>query len=105
MDMSYTFATAFPSWCPGKTGQTYTLAYPPEPQEGDKNNYALELEPHAVRARAQRGRCARTIIEMAQSSKGMTRNIGMHAGGVLIAPGKLTDFFARCTSSRAASRP
>jgi DNA polymerase III subunit alpha len=24
--------------------------------------------------------------------KGLTRNVGMHAGGVLIAPGKLTDF-------------
>jgi DNA polymerase-3 subunit alpha len=29
---------------------------------------------------------------MAQKLEGMTRNIGMHAGGVLIAPGKLTDF-------------
>lgn len=34
----------------------------------------------------------KTIIEMAQKLEGMTRNIGMHAGGVLIAPGKLTDF-------------
>jgi DNA polymerase III subunit alpha len=24
--------------------------------------------------------------------EGLTRNVGMHAGGVLIAPGKLTDF-------------
>ncbi|MBP8149752.1 MAG: DNA polymerase III subunit alpha, partial [Limnohabitans sp.] len=31
-------------------------------------------------------------IELAQKLEGMTRNIGMHAGGVLIAPGKLTDF-------------
>jgi DNA polymerase-3 subunit alpha len=29
---------------------------------------------------------------MAQSLEGMTRNIGMHAGGVVIAPGKLADF-------------
>ena len=29
---------------------------------------------------------------MAQKLEGMTRNIGMHAGGVVIAPGKLTDF-------------
>ncbi|HYP69441.1 MAG TPA: DNA polymerase III subunit alpha, partial [Variovorax sp.] len=32
------------------------------------------------------------LVEMAQKLEGMTRNIGMHAGGVLIAPGKLTDF-------------
>jgi DNA polymerase-3 subunit alpha len=29
---------------------------------------------------------------LAQKLEGMTRNVGMHAGGVLIAPGKLTDF-------------
>jgi DNA polymerase-3 subunit alpha len=34
----------------------------------------------------------RTLLELAQKLEGMTRNIGMHAGGVLIAPGKLTDF-------------
>ena len=28
----------------------------------------------------------------AKPLEGLTRNIGMHAGGVLIAPGKLTDF-------------
>jgi DNA polymerase-3 subunit alpha len=32
------------------------------------------------------------LLELAQKLEGMTRNIGMHAGGVLIAPGKLTDF-------------
>ena len=30
--------------------------------------------------------------ELAQKLEGLTRNVGMHAGGVLIAPGKLTDF-------------
>ncbi|MBW4959961.1 DNA polymerase III subunit alpha, partial [Klebsiella pneumoniae] len=77
---------------PGKPGQTYTLAYPPEPKkEGDKNNYALELEP-ILYERVRKEEDVRTIIEMAQKLEGMTRNIGMHAGGVLIAPGKLTDF-------------
>jgi DNA polymerase III subunit alpha len=32
------------------------------------------------------------IIELAKPLEGLTRNVGMHAGGVLIAPGKLTDF-------------
>ena len=35
---------------------------------------------------------ARQLIELAQQLEGITRNVGMHAGGVLIAPGKLTDF-------------
>ena len=32
------------------------------------------------------------LIRLAMPLEGMTRNLGMHAGGVLIAPGKLTDF-------------
>ena len=35
---------------------------------------------------------ARALIDLARPLEGLTRNIGMHAGGVLIAPGKLTDF-------------
>jgi DNA polymerase-3 subunit alpha len=31
-------------------------------------------------------------MALAQSLEGLARNVGMHAGGVLIAPGKLTDF-------------
>jgi DNA polymerase-3 subunit alpha len=32
------------------------------------------------------------LMRLARSLEGLTRNVGMHAGGVLIAPGKLTDF-------------
>ena len=34
----------------------------------------------------------RELLELAEALEGLTRNVGMHAGGVLIAPGKLTDF-------------
>ncbi|WP_422842613.1 DNA polymerase III subunit alpha [Acidovorax sp. M2(2025)] len=92
MDMSYTFCDGISKLVPGKPGMSYTLAYPPEvKKEGDKNNYALELEP-MLYERVQKEEDVKTIIEMAQKLEGMTRNIGMHAGGVLIAPGKLTDF-------------
>ena len=92
MDMSYTFCDGISKLVPGKPGQTYTLAYPPEQKkDGDKNNYALELEP-VLYERVRKEEDVKTIIEMAQKLEGMTRNIGMHAGGVLIAPGKLTDF-------------
>ncbi|QEA13585.1 DNA polymerase III subunit alpha [Comamonas flocculans] len=92
MDMSYTFCDGISKLVPAKPGQTYTLAYPPEPKvEGDKHNYALELEPQLM-ARVQGEEEVRTVVEMAQKLEGLTRNIGMHAGGVLIAPGKLTDF-------------
>jgi DNA polymerase-3 subunit alpha len=33
-----------------------------------------------------------SLLELAMRWKAWSRNIGMHAGGVLIAPGKLTDF-------------
>lgn len=32
------------------------------------------------------------LLRLAEPLEGLTRNVGMHAGGVLIAPGKLTDF-------------
>jgi len=92
MDMSYTFCDGISKLVPGKPGMSYTLQYPPEvKKEGDKNNYALELEP-MLYERVRKEEDVRTVIEMAQKLEGMTRNIGMHAGGVLIAPGKLTDF-------------
>ncbi len=34
----------------------------------------------------------REVLALAEQVEGLTRNVGMHAGGVLIAPGKLTDF-------------
>ncbi|RDD93128.1 DNA polymerase III subunit alpha [Acidovorax sp. BoFeN1] len=92
MDMSYMFCDGISKLVPNKPGQSYTLAYPPNPKkEGDKNNYALELEP-LLAERVQKEEDVKTVIEMAQKLEGLTRNIGMHAGGVLIAPGKLTDF-------------
>ena len=92
MDMSYSFCDGISKLVPAKPGQTYTLAYPPHPKpDGDKNNYALELEPQLAE-RVRQEEEVRAIIEMAQKLEGLTRNIGMHAGGVLIAPGKLTDF-------------
>ncbi|HUL92541.1 MAG TPA: DNA polymerase III subunit alpha [Burkholderiales bacterium] len=34
----------------------------------------------------------RELLALAEQLEGLARNVGMHAGGVLIAPGKLTDF-------------
>ncbi|MGC3961879.1 MAG: DNA polymerase III subunit alpha [Rhodocyclaceae bacterium] len=38
------------------------------------------------------GESIQELWELALPLEGLTRNIGMHAGGVLIAPGKITDF-------------
>ncbi len=37
-------------------------------------------------------RRSRQLIDMARQLEGLARNAGKHAGGVVIAPGKLTDF-------------
>jgi DNA polymerase-3 subunit alpha len=52
---------------------------------------ALREEPAFAEAVAGDEEVAQ-LIELARPLEGLTRNVGMHAGGVLIAPGKLTDF-------------
>ncbi|MDR2219855.1 MAG: DNA polymerase III subunit alpha [Methylobacillus sp.] len=52
---------------------------------------ALEKEPQLAERRAQEEE-VRELLELALRLEGLTRNIGMHAGGVLISPGKITDF-------------
>ncbi|HTY98306.1 MAG TPA: DNA polymerase III subunit alpha, partial [Rhodocyclaceae bacterium] len=52
---------------------------------------ALEKEP-AIRERLDAEEELRQLWELAEKLEGLSRNVGMHAGGVLIAPGKLTDF-------------
>src|SRR5690606_39304559 len=52
---------------------------------------ALEAEPLLAERLAKEDE-VKTLLGLAQKLEGLTRNVGMHAGGVLIAPGKLTDF-------------
>ncbi len=92
LDMSYTFCDGISKLIPNKPGQPVTLQYPPKPKpETDKTNYAIDMEPQLA-ARIEREEEVRTLVELAQKLEGVARNVGMHAGGVLIAPGKLTDF-------------
>ena len=52
---------------------------------------AREEEP-LLKEREEREDEVRELLELAGPLEDLTRNVGMHAGGVLIAPGKLTDF-------------
>ena len=52
---------------------------------------ARAMEP-LLAEREQKEEEVRELLALAESLEGLTRNVGMHAGGVLIAPGKLTDF-------------
>src|SRR5690349_5440019 len=52
---------------------------------------ALAVEPQLKQLMKDQEEVAE-LMALAQSLEGLARNVGMHAGGVLIAPGKLTDF-------------
>jgi DNA polymerase-3 subunit alpha len=79
LDMSYTFCDGISKLIPNKPGVHITIAD------------ALKQEP-VLAERLEREDEVKTLLALAQKLEGMTRNVGMHAGGVLIAPGKLTDF-------------
>ena len=52
---------------------------------------ALKDEPQ-LKQRYQEEEDTRAILDLAMQLEGLTRNAGKHAGGVVIAPSKLTDF-------------
>jgi DNA polymerase-3 subunit alpha len=91
LDMSYTFCDGISKLIPNKPGVSVSLQLPPaDRRKDDKTVYATD-EP-ILAEREAKEEDVRTLLELARKLEGMTRNVGMHAGGVLIAPGKLTDF-------------
>ncbi len=92
LDMSYNFCDGISKLIPNKPGVSVTLQLPPpDKKKDDKLVYATEAEP-ILAERESKEEDVKTLLELARKLEGMTRNVGMHAGGVLIAPGKLTDF-------------
>ena len=91
LDMSYTFCDGISKLIPNKPGVSVSLQLPPaDRKKDDKTVYATD-EP-ILAEREAKEEDVKTLLELARKLEGMTRNVGMHAGGVLIAPGKLTDF-------------
>ena len=75
---------------PGKTVTLARVPLPPhEPEPG--LIYARKEEPEIDRREAAEEEVAE-LLALAMRVEGIVRNVGMHAGGVLIAPGKITDF-------------
>jgi DNA polymerase-3 subunit alpha len=79
LDMGYNFCDGISKLIPFKPGKLVTLAD------------ALNEEP-LLKERYENEDEVKHLLDLAQKVEGIARNIGMHAGGVLIAPGKLTDF-------------
>ncbi|MEO8487798.1 MAG: DNA polymerase III subunit alpha, partial [Betaproteobacteria bacterium] len=79
LDLPYAFCDGIAKLIPFQPGRLITL------------KQARTMEP-LLAEREQAEEEVRELLALAESLEGLTRNVGMHAGGVLIAPGKLTDF-------------
>ncbi|NBU58656.1 MAG: DNA polymerase III subunit alpha [Betaproteobacteria bacterium] len=75
---------------PNLPGKTVTLRRRTDPDD-KQTLYAREESPEIEAREAQDEETAQ-LLALAEQLEGTIRNVGMHAGGVLIAPGKLTDF-------------
>jgi DNA polymerase-3 subunit alpha len=90
LDLGYNFCDQIAKLIPFQPGRHITLRRRTD-RNDDQTIYAREVEPLINQREAQEEE-VRELLELAERLEGMTRNVGMHAGGVLIAPGKLTDF-------------
>lgn len=79
LDMPYSYCDGLSKLIPHEPTNPWTLAR------------TLAEEP-TFKERVEREDEAQAIVKLSEPLEGLTRNIGMHAGGVLIAPGKITDF-------------
>jgi len=78
---------------PAPPGKTVTLAQLPPDFDPDKAKmvYARHEAPE-IEEREKADEEVAELLSLATRVEGTVRSIGMHAGGVLIAPGKITDF-------------
>ncbi|MFC5300012.1 DNA polymerase III subunit alpha [Azospira restricta] len=79
LDMPYNFCDSLSKLIPVEQNKPLSLSK------------ALEVEPQ-LREKMEAEEEVKELFELAGKLEDLTRNVGMHAGGVLIAPGKLTDF-------------
>ncbi len=79
LDLGYNFCDQIAKLIPFQPGRTITL------------RDAREIEP-LLAEREKNEDEVRELLALGEKLEGLTRNVGMHAGGVLIAPGRLTEF-------------
>ena len=90
LGMGYGHVDSVAKLVPGLPGKTYTLA--PVPAEPDPGVIYVRKEVPELEQREKAEEEVAELLALATRVEGLVRNIGMHAGGVLIAPGKITDF-------------
>lgn len=75
--LGYGFVDKIAKLIPFEIGMTLEKALTQEPQLKERYNQEEEVK---------------TLIDLGLKLEGITRNVGKHAGGIVIAPGNLTDF-------------
>src|SRR5881396_375177 len=81
LDLGYNFCDQLAKLIPVQPGKTITL------------EMARGMEP-LLAERERKEDEVRELLDLGERLEGLVRNVGMHAGGVLIAPGQLTEFCA-----------
>src|SRR5688500_154529 len=79
LDLPYSFCDQLAKLVPVQPGKAITL------------NDARGMEP-LLAEREKNEDEVRELLALSEKLEGLVRNVGMHAGGVLIAPGQLTDY-------------
>ena len=77
LDLPFGFIDGISKLIPMELGITLSDALEKEPQLAERREQEEELQ---------------ELLELALRLEGLVRNVGMHAGGVLISPGKISDF-------------
>ena len=77
LDLPFNFVDGIAKLIPLELGITLSSALEKEPQLKERRDSEEEVN---------------QLLELALRLEGIVRNVGMHAGGVLIAPGKISDF-------------
>jgi DNA polymerase-3 subunit alpha len=90
LGMGYGHVDSIAKLVPAPPGKTVTLRRP-----GDKPDNSViyaRTESPEIEEREGKEEEVAELLSLAERVEGIVRNVGMHAGGVLIAPNKITDF-------------
>jgi len=93
LGMGYGHVDSIAKLVPAPPGKTVTLKRPPPDYKPDGGGpiYARREAPE-LEQREEKEEEVAELLALAEKLEGTVRNVGMHAGGVLIAPGRITDF-------------
>ncbi len=90
LGMSYGHVDSIAKLVPAPPGKVVTLRRPPDPP--DHSVIYARREAPEIEEREKKEEEVAELLALAERVEGIVRNVGMHAGGVLIAPGRITDF-------------